>query len=1233
MEETDGKNDYEASTSKQVEVRNPKDEPASPGEVYDMEPNYSGEMEYTELQRAVCYSEELNRMSDISSGPGPASEGDLSRLARKDQQHGCNQEMRILSHTPSSQTTKTDVDEGHMFVDMNEITSLPETVESLLKVNRILQRQMSIKLDVLYRKLKENLEKQEHIAEEIEEQRQILGKDSGQNCPVSGQYVLRVTSFAVPYFKDRSHNAPPLNEDAKLKIDRGCTDLHTTRLRPWSVVEREMLLEGVLKECKDQILNFWNTKVRDLERSKKKAEEKNEIMEEYDREIANCNKEIVLVEAADQKSLAFSRGVDLDWLKVSAQTFDGLRSPEECRAQWHNYVHPSINKEPWTEEEDVKIKLMVEEYNDPRPNWLDIATGLNTGRTAFQVMQRWVSYIYQTLEPANWDADNTQKLIDTVNMLRIGNYIPWPQVQQHLMGFSRAQLQSRWRVINPEMCKGPFTVEEDFLLIKGLYKFGLNFDLISHFMPGRDRVQVRMRYKRTIFPGLTTRVWQRKEDDILIRHGKVGPYKWKQLKEQLTERDPCEIRCRYHTIHVWQTLMGTNMMIPTLFPLVVTTDPDLIEEVRRRLMEEGPGLKEYIDEVRESADIQKAVKDLEKTRLAIKERKSDQTLRRLGRAINRRGRKRFTQPVQSWPDRLLTEYFLPSRNMPSLPSIEGDEEAAKSIRVLSSCLHLHILKTCSAAERRTVKDMSLFNDTDLDLIPSLLVQHNHPEYMQGQNCPVCQRKSPASIPMMPPNQTTAGALMSLLLHRPKLEEISQQDFVVLKLPPEELRTLGSNTRIYNKLFRKHCMPEEDYSQSSEDQTEEVCHRGMNTEHIKTQDSENDVVMWNDSITDTPVQIQVDFGANAQIETDDKSKIHIKIQNLKEMKKKNKEQQAAKRKKKSPTKPVRESVPCSSKTEGQVSNPGSSAADSFGLFRTPNINPGSSKQRSDVIARQKQEDKLLFHRFLALFFWPSLMTVTGPNEGKLKDMERKVQEIKKECQKESRAARVPNSSVKYKGSILPTLKIEEQEKLIETMEKNRIQYREKLSGRRKMAAKRKRGQDSNTEVSCAPGTSKASEGSGVVDDQRVSAPKEAAAKKKTAKSSKTATEGDKMSAGAAEGSEPTEIPTNESSGSGAQLYNKRKRIISLKRSLVMKKVWDARRTGTLPMRTNDRRTRRYEPKPSRTRDSRRLEMFQPKREKAKPWNLPPDGPMRVQPVVEVLPPDGPMSPTGGRSNSR
>ena len=47
----------------------------------------------------------------------------------------------------------------------------------------------------------------------------------------SEQYFLRISSFSVPYFKDKNGRQPPRNNDAKYKIDNNYLDLYTTRKR------------------------------------------------------------------------------------------------------------------------------------------------------------------------------------------------------------------------------------------------------------------------------------------------------------------------------------------------------------------------------------------------------------------------------------------------------------------------------------------------------------------------------------------------------------------------------------------------------------------------------------------------------------------------------------------------------------------------------------------------------------------------------------------------------------------------------------------------------------------------------------------------------------------------------------------------------------------------------------------------------------------------------------------
>jgi hypothetical protein len=53
---------------------------------------------------------------------------------------------------------------------------------------------------------------------------------------------------------------------------------------------------------------------------------------------------------------------------------------------WQNMLHPRINRLPWNEEEDQKLKELVTASNSR--DWDLIAEELDTGRTAFQCFHR-----------------------------------------------------------------------------------------------------------------------------------------------------------------------------------------------------------------------------------------------------------------------------------------------------------------------------------------------------------------------------------------------------------------------------------------------------------------------------------------------------------------------------------------------------------------------------------------------------------------------------------------------------------------------------------------------------------------------------------------------------------------------------------------------------------------------------------------------------------------------------
>ena len=62
------------------------------------------------------------------------------------------------------------------------------------------------------------------------------------------------------------------------------------------------------------------------------------------------------------------------------------RNQRQCRERWLNYLSPSVNKEPWTREED---QLLIDKHNELGSRWVKIARFF-TGRSDTAIKNRWM---------------------------------------------------------------------------------------------------------------------------------------------------------------------------------------------------------------------------------------------------------------------------------------------------------------------------------------------------------------------------------------------------------------------------------------------------------------------------------------------------------------------------------------------------------------------------------------------------------------------------------------------------------------------------------------------------------------------------------------------------------------------------------------------------------------------------------------------------------------------------
>lgn len=64
--------------------------------------------------------------------------------------------------------------------------------------------------------------------------------------------------------------------------------------------------------------------------------------------------------------------------------FEGFRQPDDLMRFWQNYLHPSINKSTWNQEEIAKLAEVAEKHN--YCHWDQIAESLGVSVTTDAVM-------------------------------------------------------------------------------------------------------------------------------------------------------------------------------------------------------------------------------------------------------------------------------------------------------------------------------------------------------------------------------------------------------------------------------------------------------------------------------------------------------------------------------------------------------------------------------------------------------------------------------------------------------------------------------------------------------------------------------------------------------------------------------------------------------------------------------------------------------------------------------
>lgn len=387
-----------------------------------------------------------------------------------------------------------------------------------------------------------------------QQQQPIHSSVSGQNF--KGPHPLSIATYSVfksPYIRDFRGFSGPANEDLRqIKELTGTENIENLiRQKSWTKESKRQLENAVLdfyarahlisliKQKNILVKQKQDTTTQNLS----DIEQKLNLIEEQSEQVKARKEPRIFVPE-------IRHDPNVDWCSVSAKLVDTHHEPRDCRLIWSNEIHWSVNNSLWTKEEDECLINSVQKHG--KNNWDAVAKELNSNRLPWQCCSRYQQEFANSFSGSTpLTEDDKEKIVEVINLCRIGNFVPWNQVMYFIKYHNLLQVKYQWnKLLSDKPSNQPWSPQEDSMLVQLIEKLGdKDWNRIANYFPNRSNKSCRERYTMRLKYGKRAIGKWRKPEDIKLM-SLVNQYgtNWTLISSHFAQRNSQQLRNRYELL-------------------------------------------------------------------------------------------------------------------------------------------------------------------------------------------------------------------------------------------------------------------------------------------------------------------------------------------------------------------------------------------------------------------------------------------------------------------------------------------------------------------------------------------------------------------------------------------------------------------------------------------------------------------------------------------------------------